>query len=97
MKKFTREKLEKMSFSNEFIEKLDNVIEEDGYEYRVMVSRGIDRSFYDNHSDDEIIKCHLEHISIDYYEDDGLETIISNGYITKVGEVVGEFLFRRKK
>ena len=74
---------------------ISDVVEEVGYEYMVTVS-ATNKDFYGNGNDDEIIKNHLEHISSDYLEDDGYETVLSNGYIKGFG-VYGEFLFRRKK
>ena len=88
-------KFEGIPLTEKFRNSISAIVEDDGYEYMATVST-TNKTFYRGENDDEIVKFHLEHISTDYLEDDGYETILSNGYVKGNG-VYGEFLFRRKK
>lgn len=80
--------------SNEFKNKMENIIEEDGYEYKIIVS-STNKDFYKG-SDEKIISSHINHIAEDYAIDEGLELVVSNGYINNNG-VYAELLMRKKK
>ena len=81
-------------FTEDFKNKLENVIEEEGYDYKKMIScTGV--NLYKG-TNEEIIKAHINHISEDYKIDDGLELVLSNGYI-KDEAVYAELLMRKKK
>lgn len=83
---------EKSFYSKEFIKKLDNIIEEDGYIYRIIISSG---SCYEDGIDESItISSHIAHIASDYQEDEGLELVLANGYV-KDKQVVAELLMRK--
>lgn len=87
-------KLQKL-YSDNFNKKMENYVFDNKYEYKVMRSI-CDKDFYGKDDDNKIIQYHINHISSDYLEDDGFETIISNGFI-KDDSVICELLMRRLK
>lgn len=80
--------------SKEFKNKVENIIEEDGYEYKIIVS-STNADFYKG-SNEKIISSHISHIAEDYAIDEGLELVVSNGYIKNFG-VYAELLMRKEK
>ncbi len=82
---------ERLFYSKKFIEKIENIVEEDGYQYRVILSN-TSKDLYSG-NDNQIISNHITHVTMDYQED-GLELVIANGYI-KDGMVIAELLMRK--
>ena len=101
--KYTNDELKSMGFTENFIKMIENISEEDGYEYQVIRSAAskemydIDKEMYDIDDEEKIIQTHIEHISDDYFIEDRLEAIVSNGYISNSNGVIAEILFRKRK
>lgn len=94
--KYTNDKLKSMGFTENFIKMIENISEEDGYEYQVMRSFA-SKEMYDIDDEEKIIQAHIEHISEDYFIENRLEAIVSNGYISNSNVVIAEILFRKRK
>lgn len=94
--KYTNDELKSMGFTENFIKMIENMSEEDGYEYQVIRSAAL-KEIYDIDDEEKIIQTHIEHISEDYFIEDRLEAIVSNGYISNSNGVIAEILFRKRK
>lgn len=94
--KYTNDELKSMGFTENFIKMIENISEEDGYEYQVIRSAAL-KEIYDIDDEEKIIQTHIEHISEDYFIEDRLEAIVSNGYISNSNGVIAEILFRKRK
>ena len=94
--KYTNDELKSMGFTENFIKMVENISEEDGYEYQVILSIASKEKYYID-DEEKIIQTHIEHISEDYFIEDRLEAIVSNGYISNSNGVVAEILFRKRK
>ena len=94
--KYTNDELKSIGFTENFIKMIENISEEDGYEYQVIRSAA-SKEIYDIDDEEKIIQTHIEHISDDYFIEDILEAIVSNGYISKSNGVIAEILFRKRK
>ena len=93
--KYTNDELKSMGFTENFIKMIENISEEDGYEYQVTRSAAY-KEMYAIEDDEKLIQAHIDHISKDYLIEDRLETVISHGYISNSGGLITEILFRRK-
>ena len=93
--KYTNDQLKSMSFTENFIKMIENISEEDGYEYQVIRSAAY-KEMYAIEDDEKLIQAHIDHISEDYLIENRLETVVFHGYISNLGEVIAEILFRRK-
>ena len=93
--KYTNDQLKNMSFTEDFIKMIENISEEDGYEYQVIRPVAY-KGMYATEDDEKLIQAHIDHISEDYLIENRLETVVSHGYISNSGEVIAEILFRRK-
>ena len=93
--KYTNDQLKNMSFTEDFIKMIENISEEDGYKYQVVRSVAY-KKMYAIQDDEKIIQAHIDHISEDYLIENMLETVVFHGYISNLGEVIAEILFRRK-
>ena len=93
--KYTNDELKSMGFTENFIKMIENINEEDGYEYQVTRSAAY-KEMYAIEDDEKLIQAHIDHISEDYLIENRLETVVSHGYISTSGEVIAEILFRRK-
>ncbi len=94
--KYTNDELKSIGFTENFIKMIENISEEDGYEYQVIRSAAL-KEIYDIDDEEKIIQTHIEHILEDYFIEDRLEAIVSNGYISKSNGVIAEILFRKRK
>lgn len=92
---YTNDQLKSMGLSENFIKIIENISEEDGYEYRVIRSAGY-KEMYSIEDEEKLIQAHIDHISEDYFIEDRFETVISHGYISNSGDLIAEILFRRK-
>ena len=93
--KYTNDELKSMGFTENFIKMIENINEEDGYEYQVTRSAAY-KEMYAIEDDEKLIQAHIDHISKDYLIEDRLETVVSHGYISNSGGLIAEILFRRK-
>ena len=93
--KYTNDQLKSMRFTENFIKMIENISEEDGYKYQVVRSAAY-KGMYAIEDDEKLIQAHIDHISEDYLIENRLETVVSHGYISNLGEVIAEILFRRK-
>lgn len=94
--KYTNDELKSMAFTENFIKMIENISEEDGYEYQVMRSAASKDMYYID-DEEKLIQTHIKHISEDYFIEDRLEAVVSNGYISNSNVVIAEILFRKRK
>ena len=94
--KYTNDELKSMAFTENFINMIENISEEDGYEYQVMRSAASKDMYYID-DEEKLIQTHIKHISEDYFIEDRLEAVVSNGYISNSNVVIAEILFRKRK
>ena len=93
--KYTNNQLKSMGLSENFIKMIENIIEEDCYEYQVIRSAA-SKEMYAIEDEEKLIQTHIDHISEDCLIEGRLETVISHRYISKSGDLIAEILFRRK-
>ena len=94
--KYTNDELKSMAFTENFIKMIENISEEDGYEYQVMRSAASKDMYYID-DEEKLIQTHIKHISEDYFIEDRLEAVVSNGYISNSNVVIAEILVRKRK
>jgi len=80
-------------YSKELNDIIENLVEEEGYTYKVIMS-SCDISFYSG-TDEEKKKAHIDHISRDYFIDEGLELVDYNCFI-KDEMIMAELIMRKK-